>query len=131
MKFPRVNLPIPWQCPAPGKEPTTVRDRRAGWRITVLVLVLVPGLLLICSGRDLPTALTAVAGLGLAGATVAGWLLDGVPLPAIGAFLARSSGGAFLARSSGGAFLARSSGGAFLARFPGGAFLARSPGGAA
>ncbi|MCU7726673.1 hypothetical protein ODJ79_23320 [Actinoplanes sp. KI2] len=57
------------------------------------MLVLVPGLLLICSGRDLPTALMTMAGLGLAGATVAGWLLDGAPSPAIGTFLARFSGG--------------------------------------
>jgi hypothetical protein len=93
MKVPRVYWPIPWQCPVPIKEPTTVRDRRVGWRIIVLVLVLIPGVLLIRSGRDLPTALMTMAGLGLAGSMVARWLLDGVPLPAIGALIARSSGG--------------------------------------
>jgi hypothetical protein len=111
MKVPRVNVPIPWQCPVPAKEPATVRDRRAGWRIIVLVLVLVPGLLLIGSGRDLPTTLTTIVGLGLAGATVAGWLLDGAPLPVAGAFLARSLSGAFFARSLGAAFVARFPGG--------------------
>jgi hypothetical protein len=81
MKIPRVHLPATWQCSVPVKEPTTLRDRRAGWRIIVLVLVLVPGMLLIRNGRDVPTVVMAVAGLGLAG-------------PTIGSLLARAPGGA-------------------------------------
>jgi hypothetical protein len=94
MKIPRVHLPATWQCSVPVKEPTTLRDRRAGWRIIVLVLVLVPGMLLIRNGRDVPTVVMAVAGLGLAGSTVARWLLDAAPMPTIGSLLARAPGGA-------------------------------------
>lgn len=75
--------PPAWRTPPP----TTVRDRRPVRRIYIFVLVLLSGAALIWAGHDVHTVLFTLFGVGLAGAMIARWVVDGVPLPTRGSAL--------------------------------------------
>lgn len=82
--------------PARRPETTTVKEtsvtqsyskRRLRWRVLVLILVFGCAAVLLGTGRDLATALLTLFGVGLAGVTIARWVVDGAPLPALSAVL--------------------------------------------
>ncbi|GIM92534.1 hypothetical protein [Paractinoplanes toevensis] len=79
--MPHKHLPMPYRQwdPSPG-----LADRRARRRIIIFVVVILFGGVLLGAGRDLQTVLLTLLGVGLAAATIARWVIDDVPLPAIG-----------------------------------------------
>jgi hypothetical protein len=64
----------------PGGKPG---DRRAGRRIFIFIFVFFFAEAMFLAGYDLQTVLITLVGVGLAGATIARWVVDGVSLPSI------------------------------------------------
>ncbi len=56
-------------------------DRRPRRRIVVFIIVLALGAALLGAGRDLQAVLLTLAGVGLVGAIVARWVVDGTGVP--------------------------------------------------
>jgi type IV secretory pathway VirB2 component (pilin) len=69
----------------------TLRNRPPVTRIVIILIVVTCGAGLLGAGQDLSTVLLTMLGLTFAGATVARWVLDGIPLPPPGALLALAS----------------------------------------
>lgn len=61
-------------------------DRRTRRRIVIFIVVVLLGGVLVWTGRDLETVVLTLLGVGLAAATIARWVIDDVPLPAVTAF---------------------------------------------
>ena len=64
----------------PGGKPG---DRRSGRRILIFIFVFFFAEAMFLAGYDLQTVLITLVGVGLAGATIARWVVDGVSLPSI------------------------------------------------
>jgi hypothetical protein len=58
-------------------------DRRTRRRVIIFVIVVCFGGVLIWTGRELETVVLTLLGVGLAGATIARWVVDDVPLPGV------------------------------------------------
>jgi hypothetical protein len=58
-------------------------DRQMRRRLIIFVVVIVFGGALLASGQEIGSVLLVLTGLGLAGATIARWVVDGAPLPEI------------------------------------------------
>jgi hypothetical protein len=56
-------------------------DRRSRRRIVIFIVVVVFAEAMFLAGCDLQTVLTTLIGVGLTGATIARWVVDGVSLP--------------------------------------------------
>ena len=67
----------PDPSPGPG-------DRRTRRRIVIFIVVVILGGVLTGTGRDLETVILTLLGVGLAAATIARWVVDDGPLPAVG-----------------------------------------------
>ena len=62
-------------------------DRRGPRRVLIVIVVLVCGTALLWTGYDPITVLPMVLGLGLTGAAVAGWVVDGAPAVSVSSAL--------------------------------------------
>jgi hypothetical protein len=58
-------------------------DRRSGRRIVIFIFIVFFAEAMFLAGYDLQTVLTTLIGVGLAGATIARWVVDGVSLPSL------------------------------------------------
>jgi hypothetical protein len=62
-------------------------DRRVTRRVLIVIVVLVCGTALLSTGYDPITVLPMLLGLGLVGAAVAGWVVDGAPAVSVSSAL--------------------------------------------
>ena len=58
-------------------------DRRPERRIVIFIVVVVFAAAMLAAGCSLQSVLATVLGVGLAGATIARWVVDGAPLPTL------------------------------------------------
>ncbi|SNY72860.1 hypothetical protein [Paractinoplanes atraurantiacus] len=73
--------PVPYRQSDPSPGPAERRTRR---RIVIFVVVVILGGVLVGTGRDLEAVVLTLLGVGLAGATIARWVIDDVALPGVG-----------------------------------------------
>jgi drug/metabolite transporter (DMT)-like permease len=81
-----ISPPYRQNDPSPGGY------RRRGRRVLIFIVILLLGIYLLVTGRDLQTVLITLISLGLASATVARWVADDGPLPSLTAMLSRVTG---------------------------------------